>query len=395
MSLAGLRDISVIETPPEGRRPVRTYVGPYDEELVGEALRREVRRKGQVFFLHNRIETLHDTAERLRALVPEASFLEAHGRLDEGELESTMLSFLRGDADVLVATTIIESGLDVPAANTLDRRARRPPRARSGLPDPRPGRPLSRARLRLHALPLRGGGDEGGGGAAGDARRPHRARLRVPDRDARPRAARRRRPARRRAVRPRRRDRLRALRRDARPGGRGAAGRRRGRADRGGGPRRHRRLRLRALLLRPLRGGQDRHPPADRRRPRARRAARPARRAPRPLRPAAGADRGAAGDPAGPDRAQPRRRHQPAAAGGADRRRAARPRFRARRPAARADPRGDLQLPRRQPDPARTPVPTLPTPSGSSGSTRWRMRSRHRGRRSARPLRSGLPGSAG
>jgi transcription-repair coupling factor (superfamily II helicase) len=119
MSLAGLRDISVIETPPEGRRPVRTYVGPYDEELVGEAIKREKRRDGQVFFLHNRIETLHETAERLRALVPEASFLEAHGQLDEGELEKTMLSFLRGEADVLVATTIIESGLDVPAANTL------------------------------------------------------------------------------------------------------------------------------------------------------------------------------------------------------------------------------------------------------------------------------------
>ena len=119
MSLAGLRDISVIETPPEGRRPVRTYVGPYDEELVAEALRREVRRKGQAFFLHNRIETLHDTAERLRALVPEARFIEAHGQLDEGELETTMLAFLRGEADVLVATTIIESGLDVPAANTL------------------------------------------------------------------------------------------------------------------------------------------------------------------------------------------------------------------------------------------------------------------------------------
>ena len=119
MSLAGLRDISVIETPPEGRRPVRTYVGPYDEELVTGAIRREVRREGQVFFLHNRIETLHDTAERLRAALPEASFLEAHGRLEETELESTMLSFLRGDADVLVATTIIESGLDVPAANTL------------------------------------------------------------------------------------------------------------------------------------------------------------------------------------------------------------------------------------------------------------------------------------
>jgi transcription-repair coupling factor (superfamily II helicase) len=119
MSLAGLRDISVIETPPEGRRPVRTYIGPYDEELVQGAVRREVRRGGQVFFLHNRIETLHDTAERLRALVPEAKFLEAHGRLDETELEETMLGFLRGEADVLVATTIIESGLDVPAANTL------------------------------------------------------------------------------------------------------------------------------------------------------------------------------------------------------------------------------------------------------------------------------------
>ena len=119
MSLAGLRDISVIETPPEGRRPVRTYIGPYDEELVQGAIQREVRRDGQVFFLHNRIDSLHDTAERLRALVPEARFLEAHGQLEAEELEATMLSFMRGEADVLVATTIIESGLDVPAANTL------------------------------------------------------------------------------------------------------------------------------------------------------------------------------------------------------------------------------------------------------------------------------------
>ena len=119
MSLAGIRDISVIETPPEGRRPVRTYVGPYDEELVRTAIERELDRKGQAFFLHNRIETLPETAERLRALVPRGRFLEAHGQLDETELEATMLSFLRGEADVLVATTIIESGLDVPAANTL------------------------------------------------------------------------------------------------------------------------------------------------------------------------------------------------------------------------------------------------------------------------------------
>jgi transcription-repair coupling factor (superfamily II helicase) len=119
MSLAGLRDISVIETPPEGRRPIRTYVGPYDEELVRRAIEREAGRGGQAFFLHNRIETLHEVAERLRALCPGVRFVEAHGRMDERELERTMLEFLRGDADCLVATTIIESGLDIPQANTL------------------------------------------------------------------------------------------------------------------------------------------------------------------------------------------------------------------------------------------------------------------------------------
>ena len=119
MSLAGLRDISVIETPPEGRRPIRTYVGPYDEELVARAIAREVDREGQVFFLHNRVDTLHDTAERLRAVLPKVRFAEAHGQMEAAELESTMLSFLRGEADCLVATTIIESGLDIPQANTL------------------------------------------------------------------------------------------------------------------------------------------------------------------------------------------------------------------------------------------------------------------------------------
>src|SRR5262245_38355544 len=119
MSLAGLRDISVIETPPEGRRPVRTHVGPYDEELVGRAIKREKERGGQVFFLHNRIDTLHETAERLRALCPGVRFAEAHGQMDELQLEATMLAFVRGEHDVLVATTIIESGLDIPTANTL------------------------------------------------------------------------------------------------------------------------------------------------------------------------------------------------------------------------------------------------------------------------------------
>jgi transcription-repair coupling factor (superfamily II helicase) len=119
MSLAGLRDISVIETPPEGRRPVRTYVGPYDEDLVRKAIEREVERGGQAFLLHNRVDSLPEVAERLRGLVPKARFAEAHGQMDERNLEETMLAFLRGEADCLVTTTIIESGLDIPTANTL------------------------------------------------------------------------------------------------------------------------------------------------------------------------------------------------------------------------------------------------------------------------------------
>src|SRR5258707_15252555 len=119
MSLAGLRDISVIETPPEGRRPVKTYVGEYDERLVEQALEREKARGGQAFFVHNRVETIDESAERLRALCPGMSFEVAHGQMEEKELESRMLAFLRGDADVLVCTSIIESGIDIPQANTL------------------------------------------------------------------------------------------------------------------------------------------------------------------------------------------------------------------------------------------------------------------------------------
>jgi transcription-repair coupling factor (superfamily II helicase) len=119
MSLAGLRDISVIETPPEGRRPVKTYVGEYDEDLVQRAIERELDRKGQVFFLHNRVDSIEETAERVRAMCPQARVLVAHGQMGEGELEKIMLAFLRGEADVLVCTTIVESGLDISNANTL------------------------------------------------------------------------------------------------------------------------------------------------------------------------------------------------------------------------------------------------------------------------------------
>jgi transcription-repair coupling factor (superfamily II helicase) len=119
MSLSGLRDISVIETPPEGRRPIRTHVGEYDEELVQVALAREAAREGQAFYLHNRVETIDEAAEKLRQLLPDLRFLVVHGQMAERELEQRMLSFLAGDADVLVSTTIIESGLDIPQANTL------------------------------------------------------------------------------------------------------------------------------------------------------------------------------------------------------------------------------------------------------------------------------------
>jgi len=119
MSLAGLRDISVIETPPEGRRPVKTYVGEYDEELVRQAIDRERARGGQAFFLHNRVDTIEETAERVRAMCPGSRVVVAHGQMAERELEPVMLNFLRGGADVLVCTTIVEAGLDVPSANTL------------------------------------------------------------------------------------------------------------------------------------------------------------------------------------------------------------------------------------------------------------------------------------
>ncbi|MBJ7330517.1 MAG: transcription-repair coupling factor [Solirubrobacteraceae bacterium] len=119
MSLAGLRDITTIETPPEGRRPVKTFVGEYDEDLVKQALEREHARRGQAFFLHNRVDSIEETAERLRALCPNMRFEVAHGQMDEHELEARMMGFLRGEADVLVSTSIIESGIDIPQANTL------------------------------------------------------------------------------------------------------------------------------------------------------------------------------------------------------------------------------------------------------------------------------------
>jgi transcription-repair coupling factor (superfamily II helicase) len=119
MGLAALRDISVIETPPTGRRSILTHVGPYDEDLVRRAVEKEVRRGGQVFFVHNRVESIDEVAEGLGALVPDAQLTVAHGQMPERALEDTMQKFLGREADVLVTTTIVESGLDVATANTL------------------------------------------------------------------------------------------------------------------------------------------------------------------------------------------------------------------------------------------------------------------------------------
>lgn len=119
MALTGIRDVSHIRTPPEDRHPILTYVGPFDEQAVSAAIRRELLREGQVFYVHNRIQSIDRAVERLRGLVPDARYVVAHGRMSEGQLEQVMIDFWNGEYDVLVATTIIESGLDLPTVNTL------------------------------------------------------------------------------------------------------------------------------------------------------------------------------------------------------------------------------------------------------------------------------------
>ncbi|MHB1597502.1 MAG: transcription-repair coupling factor [Acidimicrobiales bacterium] len=119
MGLTGIRDFSVIDTPPAARQPILTYVGEADERAIGEAIRRELLREGQVFFVHNRVQDIGSVAYRIGALVPEARVAVAHGQMDEGSLEQVVLDFAEGRYDVLVCTTIIESGIDMPTVNTL------------------------------------------------------------------------------------------------------------------------------------------------------------------------------------------------------------------------------------------------------------------------------------
>ncbi len=119
MAITGIREMSVIQTPPEERHPVLTFAGPYDEGQVVAAVRRELAREGQVFYVHNKVQTIEKTARRLRELVPEARVLTAHGQMHEHQLEQVMEDFWQRRADVLVSTTIVESGLDIASANTL------------------------------------------------------------------------------------------------------------------------------------------------------------------------------------------------------------------------------------------------------------------------------------
>jgi len=119
MSLTGIRDLTLLNTPPADRMPILTFVGEYDDRAVAEAIRRELLREGQVFYVHNRVQDIERTANHVRDLVPEARVAVAHGQMDEGTLEQLVLAFSEGEYDVLVCTTIIESGIDMPTVNTL------------------------------------------------------------------------------------------------------------------------------------------------------------------------------------------------------------------------------------------------------------------------------------
>jgi transcription-repair coupling factor (superfamily II helicase) len=119
MALTGIRDLSLMSTPPMARQPILTYVGEFEEAAVVEAIRRELLREGQVFYVHNWVQNIEAVAARIRQLVPEARVAVAHGQMDEGTLEQVVVDFWERSYDVLVCTTIIESGIDIPTVNTL------------------------------------------------------------------------------------------------------------------------------------------------------------------------------------------------------------------------------------------------------------------------------------
>ena len=175
MALTGVRDISTISSPPEERLPIVTHIGPYDDKLVRQAIVREMERGGQVFFVHNRVQTIGAMRTHLEKLVPEARIGIAHGQMDENRLADVMHVFTKGEIDILLCTSIIESGLDIPNANTLivDRGGYLWPGA--ALPVARPGGARCPARLRL-SFPAPGQtANHRRAGTAGSAGREHPA----------------------------------------------------------------------------------------------------------------------------------------------------------------------------------------------------------------------------
>jgi transcription-repair coupling factor (superfamily II helicase) len=158
MSLTGIRDLSLVNTPPEDRQPILTYVGEYDERAVSEAIRRELLREGQALYVHNRVHDIAHVADDVRRLVPEARVAIAHGQMDEGRLERVVQQFWEREHDVLVCTTIVEADSTADgehAGGRSDRRAR----ARAAVPAPRPGRAPQCAYASASPTALWGAGD--------------------------------------------------------------------------------------------------------------------------------------------------------------------------------------------------------------------------------------------
>ncbi|MCK7506748.1 MAG: hypothetical protein MZV70_23555 [Desulfobacterales bacterium] len=151
LSLVGIRDLSIINTPPEDRQPIKTYVLEFDEDTIKAAIEAELARGGQVFFVHDRVRSIYSIAHLVQRLVPQARVGVVHGQMKPADIEKAMSQFIRREFDVLVCTTIIGSGLDIPSANTIHHQPRRPLRPGPALPDSRPRGPGQSGSLRLSA----------------------------------------------------------------------------------------------------------------------------------------------------------------------------------------------------------------------------------------------------
>jgi transcription-repair coupling factor (superfamily II helicase) len=197
MSLVGIRDMSVIETPPKDRLSIQTNVVKFDAPVIERAIRNELGRGGQVYFVHNRVESIFSIGNLLQRLVPEAKVVVGHGQMGEEELERAMLGFVDRKFDVLLATTIVENGLDIPNANTMIINRADRLWSFAAVPVARPCRPIRSTRVRLSVDPARGGTCPRRSQAAGCDQGVQRLRQWVPRRGTRPRDSRCRQSARR------------------------------------------------------------------------------------------------------------------------------------------------------------------------------------------------------